>query len=76
MQRALMWLNLFGRQAVCRKDNLLLQVPFCVFSPFLSFRRRATLMPFVSIYCTNLKNQSLEKKNKKKIKLGESTIIG
>ena len=28
MQRALMWLNLFGRQAVRHKDNLLLQMHF------------------------------------------------
>ena len=31
MQRALMVLNLFGRQAVQHKDNLLLKVPFLCF---------------------------------------------
>ena len=29
--------QLFGRQAVQRKENLLLKVPFCVFSPFFKY---------------------------------------
>ena len=41
LQRVLMWLNLFGRQAVQRKEIYCQKWLFCVFSPFVSLRRRA-----------------------------------